>query len=197
LSTQVSFSIPADLDYTISALRIDFCVDPSAFDVTAITCDSSGASVAIDGVALSPACQLDAPAFPEGQVGIDAHGIGGADGQTFEPLDGITCTIPVFPETAGGDYAVRYRTTATTSRGTIAGSGQGTITVFGLQPSGRGAGECCTADAQCGTSFCRGGDTTQYQACCASDCATGICNAPGFAGACCAASGLPDSCSAP
>ena len=195
-TTQLSFTIPDGLDFTVSALRVDFCLDPTVFNVSGITCSSFSSSVAIDHVTLSPNCTLDNASDPSGQVRVDAHGSGGDSGMVFQPSDEIDCRVPVLPAATGGDYAVRYRIAATTSRGSLVNSGNGTITVF-AQPTGRSQSECCTADAQCASGFCRAGDSTQYNACCESDCASGICNSAGFAGSCCAASGLPDACVAP
>jgi hypothetical protein len=196
-TTQLSFKIPDGLDFTVSALRIDFCVDATAFQVSGITCSTFSASVAIDQVTLNASCSLEDPINPSGEVRVDAHGTGGDSGTVFQPFDEIDCTIPVFPTTAGGNYPVRYRVAATTSRGSLVNSGDGTITVFGLDPTGRFQGECCTSDTQCSSGFCRGGDSTRYNACCESDCPTGVCNAQDFAGTCCASAGLPGVCNAP
>jgi hypothetical protein len=196
-TTQISFVIADGLDLTITALRIDFCVDASAFDVAHVTCFTPSIGAAIDSVRIQAACTLDSPVDPSGQVSVAAHGTGGDAGNAFEAFDEIDCTIPVFPDTAGGDYPVRYRVVSTTSLGPVVNVGQGAITVFGLDPTGRFQGECCTNDAQCGSGFCRNGDATQYKACCENDCAGGVCNASGFAGSCCVASDLPDTCTPP
>jgi hypothetical protein len=195
-TTGVTFDISASLDFTVSALRIDFCVDPTVFQIAGVTCVTSSFSnsVALDAVVLSPTCNLDDPLSPSGQVRVDAHGTGGDSGTIFEPGDEISCTIPV-SAAANGDYAVRYRVAATTSLGSLVNTGDGMISVFGTD---RSQGECCTSDSQCGSGlFCRGGDGTQQNACCENECPTGVCNAPNFAGSCCAAGGLPNACNAP
>ena len=193
-TTQLSFAIPGDLGVTVTALRIDFCVDPSAFKVADVTCSSFSSTVVIDAVDHFPACMLETAGNPQGQVRVAAHGAGGDGGDAFQPFDEIDCQIPVFPTTAGGDYAVRYRAVAQTSLGEIVNSGEGVITVFGLPPTDRFLGQCCTEDAQCTSGFCRDGDDTQYSACCESDCAGGVCNAQFFPGQCCDPATLPDSC---
>ena len=191
-STQVQFAIPADLSVTVTALRIDFCVDPGAFKVADVTCSSVSSTVVVDAVDHFPSCRLETASDPQGQVRVAAHGAGGGAGDAFEPSDEIDCRIPVFPTTAGGDYPIRYRAVAQTSLGEVVNAGEGTITVFGLEPTGRFRGQCCTEDAQCETGFCRGGDDTQYMACCDSDCPDGVCNVSSFPGQCCARAELPD-----
>ena len=196
-TTEVKFSISDGLGFTVSALRIDFCVDATAFKVQDVTCSTFSASVSVDSVEHSPSCNLDDPLNPAGQVSVNAHGTGGDSGNAFQPFDSVDCAIPVLPQTAGGSYPIRYRLAATTSRGSVINVGEGEIDVFGLAPTDRFQGECCTSDAQCSSGFCRNGDATQYAACCESDCATGVCNAQSFPGSCCAASGLPSFCDPP
>jgi len=190
-TTQVSFAIPDGLSVTVTAMRIDFCVDPNAFKVADVTCTSFSNTVVIDAVDHFPSCTLDAPVNPSGQVQVAAHGTGGDAGNAFQPFDEIDCVIPVPPTTAGGDYPIRYRVVAQTSLGEVINVGDGTITVFGLDPTGRFRGECCTEDGQCESGFCRGGDSTQYNACCESDCPGGVCNVQAFPGQCCDPNQLP------
>lgn len=193
-ATQVTFAIPAEPSAAIQSLRLEFCVDADAFDIEATTCSSFSSTVAFDSIDLRLECRLDAPVAPAGQVSVRAHGTGGAAGDAFEPFDAIDCRIPVYADTEGGDYPVRYLVVAQTAAGEVANAGTGTISVFGLPSTGRFQGQCCNADAQCESGLCRGGDATQASACCENDCADGVCNATFYAGMCCATSGLPDFC---
>ena len=194
--TQATFSIPDDPLVSISALRIEFCVDENAFDVEAVTCLSFDPTVVFDAVETRRECRLDSSSDPLGQVSVRAHGSGGS-GAAFEPGDAIQCSIPVRETTGEGDYAIRFLVVADTSAGEVANAGQDTIHVFGLPDTDRFQGQCCSVDSQCQSGFCRGGDATQIPVCCESDCAGGICNDAGFVGSCCAASGLPELCNQP
>jgi hypothetical protein len=194
--TQATFTIPDDPLVSINALRIEFCVDENAFDVEAVTCLSFDPTVVFDAVETRRECRLGSPSAPVGQVSVRAHGAGGS-GDAFAPGDAIQCSIPVLATTGEGDYAIRFLVVADTSAGAVANAGQGTIHVFGLPDTDRFQGQCCTADSQCQSGVCRGGDATQIPVCCENDCAGGICNNAGFAGSCCAASGLPEVCNQP
>ncbi|MGH7787825.1 MAG: hypothetical protein ACRERC_13205 [Candidatus Binatia bacterium] len=193
-STQVTFTLPAEPSATINSLRLEFCVDADAFDVEATTCSSFSSTVAFDSIEQRLECRLDAPVAPAGQVTVRAHGTGGASGDAFEPFDPIECRIPVYADTEGGDYPIRYLVVAQTSAGEVANAGEGTISIFGLPSTGRFQGQCCNADTQCEGGACRGGDATQGSACCENDCANGVCNATFYAGLCCLETGLPDIC---
>lgn len=194
--TQATFTVPDDPLVSINALRIEFCVDEDAFDVEAVTCLSVDPTVVFDAVETRRECRLDSPSAPSGQATVRAHGAGGGSGDAFEPGDAIQCSIPVLADTGEGDYTIRFLVVADTSAGEVANAGQGTIHVFGLPDTERFLGQCCSADSQCQSGFCRGGDASENLVCCENDCAGGICNSE-FTGSCCDPGGLPDICNEP
>jgi hypothetical protein len=195
-STVVSISVPGDSTIEIDRLRFDFCVAPTRFDVLRITCQASGSAV-VQQVQVQLSCDLDAAQDPRGQVRVDAVGSGGASGTALQPFDEIDCVVPVYAQTPGGTYPVRYRLVAGTPGGDVVQMGMTEITVFGIDFVDLLNGQCCYDDTQCQSGLCQGGIGTLPLACCATPCPNGACNAPGFEGNCCAFGGLPDTCVAP
>ncbi len=175
-NTNVSFQVPAGTPAEIGSVRIDFCVDATQFDVLNVSC--RGTNTTLQGLSLQATCALDDPEQPRGQVQfvVDAGGLALPSGQPF-----ADCTVPVFPTTPDGTYAVRLRAESTLlPSGTNVNSGATEIEVFGEDLS---QGSCCGLDAQCSSGFCRGGISGEDMACCESDCA-GICNDPLDPGTC-------------
>ncbi len=175
-STNVSFQVPAGTQAEIGSVRIDFCVDATQFDVLNVSC--RGTNTTLQGLSLQANCALDDPEQPRGQVQfvVDAGGLALPSGQPF-----ADCTVPVFPTTPDGTYAVRLRAESTLlPSGTNVNSGTTQIEVFGEDLS---QGSCCGLDEQCSSGFCRGGIAGEDMACCESDCA-GICNDPFDPGTC-------------
>jgi hypothetical protein len=159
----------------IASLKVDFCVDPTAFDVGAIQCstvnegslfciDVDTSTVNLEGPLFFPTCELDAPDDPHGQVQATAETTVEDLGLPLGKLLG--CTVPVRPETLPGDYPLDARVEVTRLTGeTFVVRTSGLATVVGLSPGGE-----CVSDPQCTSPpVCRGGR------CCACEC-SGTCD---------------------
>lgn len=173
LDAGIAFRLLANVAVDVRDLRIDFCADGAFFDVLDVSCQAVPGTATIDAVEHRVSCDLDQP-DPLGQVRVTAHGIGGGAlpaGQIF-----MTCNVFVLPATVSGVYSVQMKLRGTTvDENVFVDFGQSTITVADGLP----VGQCCGADSQCASGFCRGGYVPeQNSACCESDCAAGVCNDP-------------------
>lgn len=196
-STTFSVQVAGETTVEVNGFVIDFCIDPTRFDVLHVTCDTFNPAPRLDRLVLQSSCELDDPTTPLGQVHAEVSGHGGPLGMSLELFDGIDCAIPVFPQTPGGNYPLRYRVASITSEGTVVETGEVVIDVFGVDFVDVFDGGCCFLDTQCQSGFCRAGDPAHSTVCCESGCDGAICNASNFAGQCCSAGGLPDFCDPP